>query len=51
MFRALGFAIGLVTIAVFLPDVFHSAEALLLKSLELANASLDSLASAGHLVR
>ncbi len=51
MSRAIGFAIALVTIAVFLPDVFHSVEALLLKSLVLANASLDSLASVGHLVR
>lgn len=51
MGRALGFAIGLVTIAVFLPDAFRLVESLLLKALVLANASLDALASAGHLVR
>ncbi len=51
MSRAIGFVIALVTVAVFLPDVFHAVETLLLKSLILANASLDSLASVGHLVR
>jgi hypothetical protein len=51
MSRAIGFAIALVTVAVFLPDVFRSVEALLLKSLVLANTALDSLAAGGHLVQ
>ena len=50
MSRAIGFAIALVTIAVFVPDVFRSVEALVLKSLVLANGALDALASGGHLV-
>lgn len=51
MSKAIGFAITVVTIAVFLPDVFRSVEGILLKSLEMANASLDNLASFGHLVQ
>ena len=50
MSRAIGFAIGVVTIAVFLPDVFHQVESLLLKALMLANASMDALANSGHMI-
>jgi hypothetical protein len=51
MSKAIGFAIATITVAVFLPDVFRSIEGILLKSLSMANASLDSLASFGHLVQ
>ena len=51
MSKAIGLMIVIITFAIFLPNVFHSVETLLLKSLELANASLDNLASIGHLVQ
>jgi hypothetical protein len=50
MSRAIGFAVVLITVAVFLPDVFHLAETILLKALVLANANLDALANSGHMI-